>query len=139
MAWSSCGLKRRCLGFDRLDCERSLIRGSGEAGWDHQYGKIMSYLLGKYGRSHEQLDRAIESVGALFARKFWFRVWILQEVELAKDVVMFLWTIWHPNGLHAHGLRCIARFGRTTKLRGRAFRHCKSRPPAHHFQVAEDT
>ena len=60
-----------------------MIQGSGEEGWD-QDQMIMSGLSAKYAGSYDQLYRIIESVGALFTRKFWFRVWILQEGGLLK-------------------------------------------------------
>jgi len=92
------------------------IRGHGENGFDHQERGILSELLAKYAGSQRRADLTIQSIGKLLTRKWWFRVWILQEVQLAKDVLMVCGDFGIPLDDLRRAFDAIARFGNTIKL-----------------------
>ncbi|KAF7503007.1 hypothetical protein GJ744_004741 [Endocarpon pusillum] len=87
----------------------------GKDDFDHQEQEILSELLVKYAGS-QRIDLIIQSIGALFTRKWWFRVWIMQEVQLAKDVLMVCGDFGIPLDYLRRAFDAIARLGYTTKL-----------------------
>ena len=91
-------------------------RGPGENGFDHQEREILSDLLVEYAVSERDVKGVIQAVGALLTRKWWFRVWILQEVQHAKDVLIVCGEFGIPMDFLRRAFEAIARFGITTKL-----------------------
>jgi hypothetical protein len=58
----------------------------------------------------------IQAIGVLLTRKWWSRVWIVQEVQLARDVLMVCGDFGIPLDYMRMAIKAISRFGHRTRL-----------------------
>ncbi|KAK3368839.1 heterokaryon incompatibility protein-domain-containing protein [Lasiosphaeria ovina] len=84
-------------------------------GANPKHEAILPDLLSKHHWPHEKVHQAVRSVGALFKREWWTRVWILQEVELAKDVLMICGELGIPLDVLRMGFEAVNDFAVRTR------------------------
>jgi hypothetical protein len=96
--------------------KETLLQMNRNGGYKPDWQQIVSKMLSKGTWSAVEAESKLVSISSLVSRDWWTRVWILQEVELAKDVLMVCGDLGIPFGVLRMGFEAIYDFGNHTGL-----------------------